>query len=93
MADPGRGWMYGGWKKNGAHTREWMNKTKKFMDRAFSIPPNQGVKCPCSRCRNALREDKMLKRLKSVTKKLFGGKSMAYNLFRVVVLPLAAEPR
>jgi hypothetical protein len=35
-----------------------MNKTHEFIDRAFSVPPNQGVKCPCSRCRNALCEDK-----------------------------------
>jgi hypothetical protein len=27
MTDEGRGWMYGGWMKSGAHTREWMNKT------------------------------------------------------------------
>jgi hypothetical protein len=54
MTDEGRGWMYGGWKKSGAHTREWMNKTQEFIDRAFSIPTNQGVKCPCSRCRNTL---------------------------------------
>jgi hypothetical protein len=58
MADEGRGWMYGGWKKSGAHTREWMNKTQKFIERAISVPPNQGVKCSCSRCRNSLREDK-----------------------------------
>jgi hypothetical protein len=58
MADEGRGWMYGGYKKSGAHTREWMNKTQEFIDRAFSIPANQGVKCPCNRCRNALCEDK-----------------------------------
>jgi hypothetical protein len=50
--------MYGGWKKSGSHTREWMNKTQKFINRAFSVPTNQGVKCPCSRCRNALCEDK-----------------------------------
>jgi hypothetical protein len=37
---------------------EWMNKTQEFIDRAFSGPPNEGVKCPCSRCRNALRQDK-----------------------------------
>jgi hypothetical protein len=24
MADQGRGWMYGGWKKSGAHTTEWI---------------------------------------------------------------------
>jgi hypothetical protein len=32
--------MYGGWKKSGAHMREWMNKTQKFIDRAFSVPPD-----------------------------------------------------
>jgi hypothetical protein len=58
MAYEGRGCMYGGWKKSGSHTREWMNKTQKFINRAFSVPTNQGVKCPCSRCRNALCEDK-----------------------------------
>jgi hypothetical protein len=58
MADEGCGWMYSGWKKSGAHTREWMNKIQEFIDRAFSVPTNQGVKCPCSRCRNALCEDK-----------------------------------
>jgi hypothetical protein len=58
MADEGRGWMYVSWKKSGAHTMEWMNKTQEFIDRAFSKPPDEGVKCPCSRCRNTLREDK-----------------------------------
>jgi hypothetical protein len=50
--------MYGSWKKNGAHAKEWMNKTQEFINCAFSLPNNQGVKCPCSRCRNALCEDK-----------------------------------
>jgi hypothetical protein len=58
MADEGRGWMYGGWKKSGAHITEWMNKTQEFIDRASSGPPDEGVKCPCSRCRNALHEEK-----------------------------------
>jgi hypothetical protein len=58
MAYEGRECMYGGWKKSGSHTREWMNKTQKFINRAFSVPANQGVKCPCSRCRNALCDDK-----------------------------------
>jgi hypothetical protein len=53
------GWMYGGWKKNGAHTREWMNRTQEFIDHSFSLPINWGVECPCSRCRNALCEDKL----------------------------------
>jgi hypothetical protein len=31
--------MYDGWKKSGAHTREPMNKTQEFIDRAFSVHP------------------------------------------------------
>jgi hypothetical protein len=58
MADQGRGWMYGGWKKSEAHTTKWLNKTQQFMDHPFSVPPNQGMKCPCNRCRNTLHEDK-----------------------------------
>jgi hypothetical protein len=58
MADEGRGWMYGLWKKSGAHTREWMNRTQEFIDSEFSVPANQGVKCLCSRCINTLCEDK-----------------------------------
>jgi hypothetical protein len=50
--------MYGGWKKSRAHTTEWMNTIWKFMDRAFFGRLDEGVKCPCSRCRNALCEDK-----------------------------------
>jgi hypothetical protein len=46
------------WKKSGAHITEWMNNTQEFIDRAFSRPPDEGVRCPCSKCRNALREDK-----------------------------------
>jgi hypothetical protein len=60
MADEGCGWMHGSWKNSGAHTRKWMNNTQEFIDRTFSVPHDQGVKCPCSRCRNALREDKRM---------------------------------
>jgi hypothetical protein len=35
-----------------------MNKTQEFINRAFSVPPDQGVKCSCNRYRNALREGK-----------------------------------
>jgi hypothetical protein len=52
--------MYGGWKKSGAHTSEWMNKTQEFIDRAFSGQLDECVKCQCSRCRNALCEDKRM---------------------------------
>jgi hypothetical protein len=58
MADQGHGWIYSGWKKSGAHTSEWMNKTREFIDHAFSGRLDESVKCPCSRCRNALCEDK-----------------------------------
>jgi hypothetical protein len=56
----GRGWMYGGWKKSAPHMREWISKARKFIDRVFSLPNNRGVKCPCSKCRNALCEDKRM---------------------------------
>jgi hypothetical protein len=35
-----------------------MNKTQEFINHAFCGPPDEGMKCPCSRCRNTLREDK-----------------------------------
>jgi hypothetical protein len=35
-----------------------MKKTQEFNDRAFSLANNGGMKCPCSRCRNFVCEDK-----------------------------------
>jgi hypothetical protein len=46
MADQVRGWIYGGWKKSGTHTTEWINKTQDFINRAFSVRLDEGVKCP-----------------------------------------------
>jgi hypothetical protein len=40
--------------------KEWMKKTQKFMYRAFSLANNGGIKCPCSRCRNSICEDKQM---------------------------------
>jgi hypothetical protein len=37
---------------------EWVNKTKKFVDRAFSLANNRDVKCPYNKCRNFVCEDK-----------------------------------
>jgi hypothetical protein len=54
------GWIYGGWEKGGAHTKEWMNKTQEFIDCAFSLSNNCGMKCPCSRCRNVVCEGKRM---------------------------------
>jgi hypothetical protein len=36
-----------------------MNKTQEFINRAFSLANSRGVKCPCSKCRNIICEDKM----------------------------------
>jgi hypothetical protein len=49
-------WM----EKGGGHTKEWMNKTKEFVDRAFSLANNGGVKCPCNKYRNSVCEDKRM---------------------------------
>jgi hypothetical protein len=35
-----------------------MKKNQKSIDRAFSLANNNGVKSPCSRCRNSFWEDK-----------------------------------
>jgi hypothetical protein len=53
-----RGWMYGGCKKGGAHMKEWMNKNQEFIDHALSLSNNGSVKCPCSRYRYSVCEDK-----------------------------------
>jgi hypothetical protein len=39
-----RGWMYGDWKKGGAHTKEWMKKTQEFIDRALPLSNNRDMK-------------------------------------------------
>jgi hypothetical protein len=39
--------------------REWMNKAQEFIDHAFSLPTNRGVRRPC-RCRNTVCEDKRM---------------------------------
>jgi hypothetical protein len=50
--------MYDGWRKNGAHSREWVDKTKKFADHAFSLSNIGIARCPCSKCQNGLSHDK-----------------------------------
>jgi hypothetical protein len=30
-------WMYDGWKKGGAHIKEWVNKTQEFIDCTFYV--------------------------------------------------------
>jgi hypothetical protein len=51
-------WMYDGWRKNEAHSREWVDKTNKFIEHAFSLSNTEIVRCPCSKCQNGLSHDK-----------------------------------
>jgi hypothetical protein len=50
--------MYDGWKKNGAHLREWIHKTNKFTEHAFSLSNTGFARCPCNKCQNGLSHDK-----------------------------------
>jgi hypothetical protein len=50
--------MYDSWRKNGAPSREWVDKTNKFFEHAFSLSNTGIVRCPCSKCRNGLSHDK-----------------------------------
>jgi hypothetical protein len=47
-----------GWRKNGAHSREWVDKTNKFIEHAFSLSNTGILRCPCSKCLNGLSHDK-----------------------------------
>jgi hypothetical protein len=53
-----RKWMYDGWRKNGAHSREWVDKTNKYTEHAFSLSNTGITRCPCSKCQNGLSHDK-----------------------------------
>jgi hypothetical protein len=53
--------MYSGWKR-GKPTDEWYEKTKEFLDFAFStqaiVVQNGKIKCPCADCRNYIIKDR-----------------------------------
>jgi hypothetical protein len=51
-------WIYDGWRKNGAHSRERVDKTNKFIEQAFSLSNSGIAMCPCSKCRNGLSHNK-----------------------------------
>jgi hypothetical protein len=53
-----RKWMYDGWRKNGAYSRELVDKTNKFIEHAFSLSNTRIARCPCNKCRNGLSHDK-----------------------------------
>jgi hypothetical protein len=55
-----RKWMYDGWRKNGAHSREWVDKTNKFIEHAFSLSNTGIVRCPCNKSRNGLSHNKKI---------------------------------
>ena len=38
--------MYDGWRKDGAHSNEWMGVTKAFLEHAFKDATDRLVKCP-----------------------------------------------
>jgi hypothetical protein len=44
--------MYDRWRKDGAHSNEWMVVTKAFLEHAFKDATGRLVKCPCNRCEN-----------------------------------------
>jgi hypothetical protein len=50
--------MYDGWKKNGAYSWEWVDKTNKFIEHAFSQSNTGITRCPCNKCQNGLSHDK-----------------------------------
>jgi hypothetical protein len=53
-------WMYDGWKRNGAHTDEWWEKTSDFIERAFSLVTTEKIRCPCVKCQNVRCFDKVI---------------------------------
>jgi hypothetical protein len=53
-------WIYNGWKKNGAHTDEWWEKTDDFIECAFSLASTPKIRCPCMKCQNARCFDEVI---------------------------------
>jgi hypothetical protein len=47
-----RAWMYNGWSRNERYSDEWVNKTKDFVNHAFSLSLTGTVRCPCRRYKN-----------------------------------------
>jgi hypothetical protein len=37
---------------SGAHTDEWWDKTKNFIERAFSLSSTDKIRCPYVKCQN-----------------------------------------
>jgi hypothetical protein len=44
--------LYDGWKRNGAYTNEWWDKTNDFIKHAFSLMTTEKIRCPYVKCQN-----------------------------------------
>jgi hypothetical protein len=53
-----REWMYAGWKKGVCHTKEWFQKTEKFLENACGESTHAVIRCPCTKCGNIQSHDK-----------------------------------
>jgi hypothetical protein len=59
MGDDHR-WMYDGWKRNGAHTDKWWDKTSDFIKHAFSLATTEKIRCPYMKCQNTRCFEKVI---------------------------------
>ena len=50
--------MYDGWRKDGAHSKEWQAVAQSFLQHAFSVAPGIVVSCPCNYCQNRVYHEK-----------------------------------
>jgi hypothetical protein len=54
-------WMYMGCPSQAQVTREWMDKTEKFLDHAFKEDKGAGVMfCPCIQCKNKKKKREVM---------------------------------
>jgi hypothetical protein len=53
-------WVYDDWKRNGTHTDVWWDKTNDFIERAFSLPTTEKIRCPCVKCQNVRCFDEVI---------------------------------
>jgi len=66
MSVEDRSWMYQGWSDNGRHSEDWVRNTDAFLDLAFSSvskAERSGVPCPCTDCRNGVRQRRAVLRM------------------------------
>jgi hypothetical protein len=59
MGDDHR-WMYDGWNKSGVHSKEWWDKTKDFIERAFPLLSTSKIRSTCYKCENVRCFEKLI---------------------------------